>query len=1450
MLWMIGCWCGPSEAASLFLRGGTIDTAQGGVSAAVKALSRGEKLTQRADAQDRSTWMVQFDGVIRHEWREAVKACGAEIVGYIPDNGYLIRGTPEVIAQVGALEEVCWLGEYTATYKQMPTLRHTLNARKGMSEDAAIRVLVLGFDAAEESGLANRVQELKGAKVESIRDVGARCRIEAWLTANQIETVTSWSDVEWVEEWRAKQHFNEKAMLPNMMSVTNVWQAVSEGGLGLTGQNEILAIADTGLDTGDANSLQADFQGRVTGFGWRNGAYRQTNSWADTDGHGTHVAGSAVGNGAASAGLYRGMAPDAHVVFQGVGDDFSGVDDLSALLGQAYTNGARLHSDSWGYSARDAEGTYNTDSWEMDQYVWDHPTFLPIVAAGNNGVDDNFDGIVDEGSVAPPSTAKNCLSVGASKNFRDTGGYAALTYGNKWPLDYRVEPLASTPISGVENPQGMCAFSSRGPCLDGRIKPDVVAPGTDVISVRSRLSQDTLWGIVENNTNYLYEGGTSMATPLTAGALVLLRQWLKTQGFEEPSAALMKGLLMNGARDMTPGQFGTGDHQEVQARPDVNQGHGHVDLHRTLAPGTNMFLELYDATNRLTQGAVREIEIPVGAPLQGTYSFTLAYSDYPPAMAAEYQLVNDLDIMVRKPSGSVLYPNAMDVPDSYNNVELIEFTADELGMYTVRLVGQDVPEGENGQPYALILRGPRTIPLEEGAPAFTPTSLLTNVLTGHSLSLDFYTFISAGGYPSPVLTMTTSADPNIYTFYSGQLDFLSWQPGTNTFHCTASNRYGTAQMELIVEVQPGPPQAPQQPFASQIGTTNCTATWDSVYDATNYLFTLSRNLQPGAQLLSESFDDISGTAAVILTNGWTGTKTFGSTLGSGILRVGSATTCGKVITPPLTTTTSVLSVVYQAASWTNDATTLLVGLSTNEGMTWTEQTVELPNELLYWTNRFENVGTNLLLRWQGSADAYQRFHLDNIQLYAGETPDSGAPLPGYPCNLGTATVYNVTGLDPAAAYVFFLQAQSAYGISEPSERVVFTTQPLPAAPEWLPFPTITAIVGYDTFLNMADYVTGVPSPTLTLIQSPPRTSVYSHLTGNIFGANPYRAGLFDFTFLASNEQGTAQATLQIESFATYTDIPDLTLTNATAFGFSATWTPCPYVLSYQLQIATNDQFTSAAAGGILLSNHFAAGVLPEGWTSSGDITFTERDGGIGYSLTFTGAGQYVCTTAVTNPASLTFRASRSQNATAWILAVQAAADTNGPWSTLASFNDIGSSWTERTVDLSAWSNATVYLRFLDARTSGGQQRYLDSVLVQDGTGQVGSLVTEVLTDASVRAYSISNLLPSTRYYSRIRMSDGSDLYDWSDIKDITTRTVFTLAFASLAMDAEGRLLFALNDDIPTGTTLDVWAADTVRSNAWVWNELTNGWSQTSNGIAITPLPGTPLKVYRLGPSSP
>ena len=388
-------------------------------------------------------------------------------------------------------------------------------------------------------------------------------------------------------------------------------QASLNGSPALDGSGEIVGICDTGLDVGSTSPAHPDFAGRVK---WVK-SYPITPDFApyinnpgaddgaaDLDsGHGTHVAGSAVGDGAASAALpgrapIRSMAYGARLVFQAVEQALdwksqanlqrygryllAGIPaDITTIFADAYAKGARVHSNSWGGGE---PGVYDGQCRQLDQFVWDHPAMCIVVAAGNDGTDADSDGQINLGSVTSPGTAKNCITVGACENLRHN--FDGETYGGWWPRDYPAAPYHVAPMA--DDPDQVVAFSSRGPTADGRIKPDVLAPGTWILSTKSTMLSPTAtgWGPFPDSPRYFYMGGTSMATPLTSGAVAALRQHLRrNHGIANPTAALLKAVLIAGA-DRLPGTAPAG------TVVDPHQGFGRIDLAAVAKPPAGVTL--------------------------------------------------------------------------------------------------------------------------------------------------------------------------------------------------------------------------------------------------------------------------------------------------------------------------------------------------------------------------------------------------------------------------------------------------------------------------------------------------------------------------------------------------------------------------------------------------------------------------------------------------------------------------------------------------------------------------------------------------------------------------------------------------------------------------------------------------------------------------------------------
>jgi subtilisin family serine protease len=475
-----------------------------------------------------------------------------------------------------------------------------------------------------------------------------------------------------------------------------------------TGAGQIVAVADTGLDQNHPDLPAV----RIVGVIARG---RPPQDASDPHGHGTHVAGSILGGGGASGGAIRGTAPDAHLFFQSVLDAGGGLGglpwDLNELFEEAYLHGARIHNNSWG---ADVHARYTANSIEVDEFVANHPDMLIVISAGNDGSAsdpiNSAKGFVDWLSVGSPATSKNALTVGASQTDRTSGGYSVLSWGQAWPGDFPDTPVASERISG--NPESMAAFSSRGPSDDRRIKPDVVAPGTDIVSARASTAPlSHFWGaFAGHGGKYAYMGGTSMSAPLVSGCAALVRQYYKDEHAHDASAALARATLINGTRALGS-TSALADHPHL---PNFHQGFGCVHMPSTLPNGTVplMKLEFLDSYTTpaaplgVTGDAVRYgVSVGSGHP----FRVCLAWTDLP-ARA----LQNNLNLFVEAPDGEKFVGNGerlalIKQPDADNNIEIVRIPAPVAGDYVIKISASNLLGA--GQHLALVVTGDLQTPL-------------------------------------------------------------------------------------------------------------------------------------------------------------------------------------------------------------------------------------------------------------------------------------------------------------------------------------------------------------------------------------------------------------------------------------------------------------------------------------------------------------------------------------------------------------------------------------------------------------------------------------------------------------------------------------------------------------------------------------------------------------------
>jgi subtilisin family serine protease len=386
------------------------------------------------------------------------------------------------------------------------------------------------------------------------------------------------------------------------------------------------------------------------------------------------------------------MAPGAKLVLQSVLNANGGLSlppNLNDLFIQPYENdGARVHSNSWGNVKGD--GSYSQQAREVDEFVWNHRDMVICFAAGNDAADQSGSGKIATGSVGAPSTAKNCITVGASESKRPLN----LTYRQLNATKFPANPIASDRIAN--NPDGVAAFSGRGPTTDKRFKPDVVAPGSTILSAKSRLATaNPIFG-TSPDPDYMFDAGTSMATPLVAGCAAVVRESFRVRRNVTPSAALVKAMLINGASPLR-GQFVP---TELAPIPNQAEGFGRVDLAASLAPvADNTTSTFWDEHTVLDVGDEESHPFVVGAAGK-TFKVTLVWTD-----PAGESLQNDLDLIVRDAQGSERHGNQSPTStdfDRINNVEQVIWTNIASGNVQIIVRAFRIPVSPQG--YALAVR--------------------------------------------------------------------------------------------------------------------------------------------------------------------------------------------------------------------------------------------------------------------------------------------------------------------------------------------------------------------------------------------------------------------------------------------------------------------------------------------------------------------------------------------------------------------------------------------------------------------------------------------------------------------------------------------------------------------------------------------------------------------------
>lgn len=509
--------------------------------------------------------------------RRTVLALGGQILSWQSEGGYEVAVTPEVAER---LANTASLRVRAASVPISEDLRDAVDA---LQPGERLRVTLVCTTTAARDATAHEAAIL--GRVELLADTSVIAHLSAGALREVLKRTGAGILVADLQRDITLMEVPDFTALSTLdVPADNVF----------SGRGEAVAIMDTGCSGGLAglgtDEFHPDLESSILAIlpqpWW---AFRQSlkaTDGLDVYGHGTHVAGIIAGTGKSSLGRrFRGVAPETRLLIQN--NAFGGKGglavppDLRSVFAEAYAQGVRIHSDSWG-NARIQSAAYDLGAWAADRFVWDHPDFLILFAAGNNGP--------DEGTLAGGAAlGKNVLTIGALNS----------------------------------DGTGAADFSSRGPTADGRLKPELLAPGTDIVAT----------GPLPEN-GYRVASGTSMATPYVAGVAAAWRQWLReTYELTAPSAALMRALLLLGSLPV-----GTEESPAEALIPS------------SVLAATEGRLGFASFTYGAT-GAVSELALTqrVGG---GPFTAVLAWTDAPADIRAAQTLVNRLSLALLDASGS------------------------------------------------------------------------------------------------------------------------------------------------------------------------------------------------------------------------------------------------------------------------------------------------------------------------------------------------------------------------------------------------------------------------------------------------------------------------------------------------------------------------------------------------------------------------------------------------------------------------------------------------------------------------------------------------------------------------------------------------------------------------------------------------------------------------------
>ena len=608
------------------------------------------------------TRLVQFLGPLSAEEIDRLRRTyGLALTAYIPNHTYVERVPAEVRDRLGRDRAVRAIAPYRPEYKRSPLI-DIADLRKPETVAAdQIQLDVSLFDRGDPEAVRAVLASIDATDVIVLDDraIGGSARVRFTAAADaDLDPLAELADVRWIEPVPPIVDDNVAAassIQSGSSTNASIWNK------GIRGEGQVIGVMDSApLDI--AHCFFADAAPNTPGAGHRKVLAIRNASGTAAGGHATFVAGCAAGDDRGNPGTHarRGGAFAAQLV--SLNNQDLGAATLLAELTASAGAGSFIHSNSWHDNAHGPgnPAPYNQNAVDVDTFTFNNENHIVFGSSGNNGE--------EQGA---PGTAKNAVCVSAAQS-----GSNLMNLGDGNP----------------------------GPTADARNKPDLVTVGCSILSA----TVSTPCGVGTRSAC-----ATSYATPHAAAAAALARQYF-TEGWYPsgtkrssdamtPTGALLKATLIASTVDMTG----------VAGYPSASEGWGLVRLDRGLFfEGGNRRLVVFDVRHAAgpTTGDTRTHQVNVVDDTE-TLKIVMVFTDPPGTAGSTNTTVNDLDLKVTAPNGTIFRgndftggvstPDSTSIGDPTEPVEVVLVDNPEAGTWTIDVEAFTVAVGSPGQGYAI-----------------------------------------------------------------------------------------------------------------------------------------------------------------------------------------------------------------------------------------------------------------------------------------------------------------------------------------------------------------------------------------------------------------------------------------------------------------------------------------------------------------------------------------------------------------------------------------------------------------------------------------------------------------------------------------------------------------------------------------------------------------------------